>query len=72
MKLAITNNTKLTLAFDILADMILSFIGKKEYRSVPSEIREVVLAIMDSENEEQLNDELTAELLETTDYRLIA
>jgi hypothetical protein len=72
MDIATTNNTKLMLAFDILADMILSFVGKKESRSVPPDVRETVLAIMDCESEDLLDDEMTTELLGTMDYRLIA
>lgn len=72
MELAVTNNAQLTLAFEMLADMILSYTAQRERYSAPPEVRETILAMMDSEIEEQLDTEMTAELLQTTDYRLIA
>lgn len=72
MTLVVTNNAHLTLALEMLADMILSYSARQERYSVPPEDRETVLAMMDREDEEQLDAEMTAELLQTTDFRLIA
>lgn len=72
MEIACTGSARTTLAFEMLADMILSFTAKKERRTAPPEVREAILTLMDKDSEEQLDSEMTAELLNTTDYRLIA
>ncbi|WP_339279110.1 hypothetical protein NYE40_23970 [Paenibacillus sp. FSL W8-1187] len=72
MELSLAGNPQLLLAFEMLADMIVSYHNKQQRRHAPSEVRDVVFSITESEFEQQMNEEMTAELLQTTDYRMIA
>ncbi|MFC5703069.1 hypothetical protein ACFPVX_17405 [Cohnella faecalis] len=54
------------LALDILSDMISKHLAKQ----ASPELREATLAIMEKETEEQLDFEMTSELLVTTDFRV--
>lgn len=56
---------KLTL--DILSDMILKYMAKQ----ASPELREATLAIMEKETENQLDFEMTSDLLGTTDFRVL-
>jgi hypothetical protein len=59
---------RFTLALDILVDMILKFQAKK----ANPDIREATLSIMEKEFEDQLDFEMTCELLGTNDFRFVA
>lgn len=72
MESTTTNKTELDLAFEMLADMILSFIAKKERRAASPEVREALMAIMEKESEDQLDHEMMSQLLNTAEYRQIA
>ncbi|MEF3309588.1 hypothetical protein PV433_11865 [Paenibacillus sp. GYB004] len=63
-----TSNTeaRLTLALDLLSDMILKHLAKQ----ASPELREVTLSIMEKETEDQLDFEMTSELLGTTHFQV--
>lgn len=68
MTKASSSDVQLSLAFDMLADMILKHFAKPP----PEEVRKAILDIMEQETEEQLDFELTVELLGTDDFRVVA
>lgn len=57
---------RLTLALDLLSDMILKHLAKQ----ASHELREATLFIMEKETEDQLDFEMTSELLGTPDFRV--
>jgi len=61
-------DVKIAFAFDILSDLILKYLKKQ----AGPELREATLAIAEKEMEDQLDFEMTCELLGTADFRIVA
>lgn len=59
---------RLSLAFELLADIIIKYLDKQ----APPNLRDEVFAIMEREIEEQLDFEMTAELLGSADFCLVS
>lgn len=68
MNLTSSGETELQLAIDILADMVVRFLKEQ---TVP-QIKEMVTKLMEHEEDELLQWELTAELLGTTEFRMVS
>ncbi|QWU16243.1 hypothetical protein SAMN04487895_11485 [Paenibacillus sophorae] len=68
MDIRATNETDLSLAIDILADMIVRYLRKQ----APPLVRAAVLQLMEWEEEERLAWEMTADLLGTADFQLVS
>jgi hypothetical protein len=68
MQESLSTDVKLALAFDILSDMVLKYLSKL----AGPELREATLAIAEKEMEDQLDFEMTCELLGTADFRIVA
>lgn len=68
MNLTSSGETELQLAIDILADMVFRFLKEQ---TVP-QIKETVTKLMEHEEDELLQWELTAELLGTTEFRMVS
>ncbi|MFD1775442.1 hypothetical protein ACFSF2_16315 [Paenibacillus rhizophilus] len=68
MDIQVTQETGLSLAMDILADMIVRYLNIQ----APPQVRAAVLELMEREEEDRLHWELTAELLGTKDFRLVS
>ncbi|THF74124.1 hypothetical protein [Cohnella fermenti] len=60
--------SELQLVLDILSDMIFKYLEKQ----ASPELRAATLAIMEEEQQEQLDWEMTCELLGTTEFRIRA
>lgn len=65
-----TNN--FALVCDLLADLLLPHLTKQKRSLRLSEVSGDLIALIELEDEERLNIEMTAELLNTPDYRLVA
>lgn len=68
MNTPLSSETSMGLALDILADIIVHYMN----RQAPPQVRAAILERIEREAEEQLMWELTAELLGTTDFRMVS
>ncbi|WP_042198115.1 hypothetical protein [Paenibacillus camerounensis] len=68
MDIQVSDPTDWSLAMDILTDMIVRYLKSQ----ASPQVRTAVLAHMEREEEARLEWEMTAELLGTTDFRLVS
>ncbi|RTE01751.1 hypothetical protein [Paenibacillus whitsoniae] len=66
------STSQASLAFDLLADMILDFLAMQERRRAPQQVRDAVFLLMEFADEQDMELELTAMLLGSNDFRQIA
>lgn len=62
----------LSLVYDLLSDMIVNYFALKAHRVASPEVRETVLAFVENQTDEEMDHELTVELLGTPYYRVVA
>jgi|GEM_PF-6654138 len=67
-----TSTHYFSLVCDLLADMLLPHLTRQNRVLRLSEVSEELVACIELEGEEQMNTEMTASLLGTSEYKLIA
>lgn len=65
-------NANCNMVIDLLADIVLSYLSRRQSQTVPIDIRKTVEFIMDDEWARTAEQEMTARLFGTKEYRKLA